>query len=180
MRLRHEHFCTYKPASFQAPPSFLSLSVRKSGRGPGIFSHMSDVRIERMVERVWLWVGARGPEQQKEPTYHVIYCTYLTTGGWLLYTPSIECVVSWTIRETQSVSSENFRHFSIMSCSREKRYQALPAFSYCKQQKAGPGLGTRLLTNHTCIHSLIPRPPGGAWEWGYCMHRYWLACMYVA
>ena len=33
-------------------PGFLSVSVRKSGRGPGIFSHMSDVRIERMVERV--------------------------------------------------------------------------------------------------------------------------------
>ena len=32
------------------PPSFLSLAVRKSGRGPGIFSHVSDIRIERMVE----------------------------------------------------------------------------------------------------------------------------------
>ena len=28
--------------------------------------------------------------------------------------------------------------------SHEKRYQALPAFPYCKQQKAGLGLGTRL------------------------------------
>ena len=36
----------------QAPPSFPLLLVRKSGRGPGIFSHVSDVRIERMVERV--------------------------------------------------------------------------------------------------------------------------------
>ena len=36
----------------QAPLSFLLLSVWKSGRGPGIFSHVSDVRIERMVERV--------------------------------------------------------------------------------------------------------------------------------
>ena len=26
--------------------------VQKSGRGPGIFSHVSDIRIERMVERV--------------------------------------------------------------------------------------------------------------------------------
>ena len=46
------------------------------------FSHMSDVRIERMVERV-------------------------------------------------------FRHFPIMSCSCEKRYQALSAFPYCKKQKVG-------------------------------------------
>ena len=36
----------------QAPPSFPSLAVWKSGRGPGIFSHVSDARIERMVERV--------------------------------------------------------------------------------------------------------------------------------
>ena len=28
------------------------LAVQKSGRGPGIFSHVSDVRIERVVERV--------------------------------------------------------------------------------------------------------------------------------
>ena len=34
------------------PPCFPSLSVWKSGRGPGIFSHMSDVGIERVVERV--------------------------------------------------------------------------------------------------------------------------------
>ena len=36
----------------QVLPSFPSLLVRKSGRGPGIFSHVSDVGIERMVERV--------------------------------------------------------------------------------------------------------------------------------
>ena len=29
-----------------------SLAVRQSRRGPGIFSHVIDVRIERMVERV--------------------------------------------------------------------------------------------------------------------------------
>ena len=32
--------------------SIPSLLVQKSGRGPGIFSHVSDVRIERVVERV--------------------------------------------------------------------------------------------------------------------------------
>ena len=30
-------------ASFPAPPSFPSLAVRKSGRGPGTFPHVSDV-----------------------------------------------------------------------------------------------------------------------------------------
>ena len=34
------------------PPSFLVLAVWKSGREPGIFSHMSDVGIERVIERV--------------------------------------------------------------------------------------------------------------------------------
>ena len=34
-------------------PAQLSIAIgTESGRGPGIFSHMSDVRIERMVERV--------------------------------------------------------------------------------------------------------------------------------
>ena len=63
------------------------------------------------------------------------------------YTPSDERVVSRTIRETQPVCSENFRHFPITSCSREKRYQALHAFLYCKRWKAGRGLGTRLHKN---------------------------------
>ena len=35
----------------QAPPSFPSLAVRKSGRGPGIIYHVSDVGVERRVER---------------------------------------------------------------------------------------------------------------------------------
>ena len=37
-------------------------------------------------------------------------------------------------------------HVLIMSCSCEKSYQVLPAFLYCKRQKAGRGLGTRLGT----------------------------------
>ena len=35
----------------QAPPSFPSLAVRKSGRGPGIFYHVSDVEGREKVER---------------------------------------------------------------------------------------------------------------------------------
>ena len=38
-----------KLASFPGPTQ---LSTAISGRGPGIFSHVSDIRIERMVERV--------------------------------------------------------------------------------------------------------------------------------
>ena len=50
------------------------------------------------------------------------------------------------------VSSANFCNLLITSCSREKTYQTLPAFSYCKRQKAGRGLGTRL---HMYAISLI-------------------------
>ena len=33
-------------------PAFRRLHLRKSGSGPVIFSHVSDVRLERVVERV--------------------------------------------------------------------------------------------------------------------------------
>ena len=71
------------------------LAVRKSGRGPGIFSHVSDVRIERVVERVWLCVGALGSEQRKQPRYKVAYHTYLASRRQLSYTLSVERVVGW-------------------------------------------------------------------------------------
>ena len=82
---------------------------------------------------------------------------YLASGGQLSYTLSVECVVGWIIREMQPVLSENFRHSPITSCSCEKRYQALHALLYCKQWKAGQGLGMRLLFSYssllTNIHS---------------------------
>ena len=40
----------FEPRS-QAPPSFPSLTVRKSGSGPGIFYHVSDVEGREKVER---------------------------------------------------------------------------------------------------------------------------------
>ena len=39
-------------ASFPGPAQLSIAISTESGRGPGIFSHMSDVGIERMVERV--------------------------------------------------------------------------------------------------------------------------------
>ena len=42
---------------------------------------------------------------------------------------------------------ESFGYFPITSCSHEKKYQALPTFPYCKQQKAGWGLDMRLYNN---------------------------------
>ena len=51
---------------------------------------MSDVGIER----VSLYVGALGPEQQIEPRYQVTCHMYIANGKQLSYTPSIELVVS--------------------------------------------------------------------------------------
>jgi len=50
---------------------------------------------ERMIERVWLCVGALSQEQQKEPRYQVTYHAYLASKRRLSYTPSVECVVGW-------------------------------------------------------------------------------------
>ena len=57
-----EHFEIKEPTPivspqphFQAPPSFLSLAVQKSGRGPGVIYHMSDVEgREKVIERRWI------------------------------------------------------------------------------------------------------------------------------
>ena len=50
---------------------------------------------------------------------------------------SVACSTDWQI----------FCNLPITSCSREKRYQALLAFPYCKRRKAGRGLGTRLVSD---------------------------------
>jgi len=39
------------------PPSFSSLTVQKNRRRPGIIYHMSNVRVERRVERTQLNMG---------------------------------------------------------------------------------------------------------------------------
>ena len=71
--------------------AFHHLQYGKAG-GSGIFSHVSDVRIERMI------IVARshkGPRTAKEPRYQVTYHTYLHVAGGrrLSYTLSIELVV---------------------------------------------------------------------------------------
>ena len=135
-----------------------------------------------MVERVWLCVGALGPEHQTEPRYQVAYYTYLASGRQLLYTPSVERVVGWRICVMQPVTSANFLPFSDYIISPEKRYQALPAFPYCKRWKAGQGLGTRL---HLYSISLVPKS-FVAWIRGYHSIREnmqicwsWLEFLYV-
>ena len=53
---------------------------------------------------------------------------YLASGGQLLYTPSVECVVGCTIRETQPVCSEIFCHFLITSCWKGQRKAKLESY----------------------------------------------------
>ena len=75
--------------------AFRCLQCGKAG-GPG-YLFLRDIRIERMVERVYLCMGTLGPEQQKEPRCQPAHHIYLASRGRLSYTPSIEPVVGWTI-----------------------------------------------------------------------------------
>ena len=59
------HFKGVRYPRSQAWPSFPSLVVQKSGRGPGIFYHVNDIRIEKMVERVLIVHECAGPRNSK-------------------------------------------------------------------------------------------------------------------
>ena len=84
-----KHLCL---ALFPGPAQLsIAFSTEKQERA-GIFPHVSDIRKERKIERVYLCVGALGPEQRKEPRYQITYYMYLVSGRRLSYTPSIECV----------------------------------------------------------------------------------------
>ena len=108
-------------------PAQLSVacSTVKRERAWYLFSH--ERRQDRKDGRKGLIVcGHTGLRTAKELLkYLVNYHTYLTSGRRLSYTPSVECVVGWIIRETQPVSSANFHNY-VISC--EKRYQALPLY----------------------------------------------------
>ena len=97
-------------------------------------------------------MGPLGPEQQTVPSYQVTYNTYLASRRWMLNTPSVECVGGWT---TQPVSSANFCHFLITSCSDEKRYQALATFRTARDGKLSGTLSyhTLLTTVSDTSHS---------------------------
>ena len=129
------------------------LSVQKSRRGPSWYLFSREWCQNRKEGRKGFIVrGCTGPRIAK--TAKLPYHVYLASGRWLSYTPSTEHVVGQTICKTQPVSLANFCHFPITSCLHEKRYPALPAFLYCKRQKAGRGLGTRLPESH-CNYVLV-------------------------
>ena len=104
---------------------------------------MSDVRIERVVERVWLCVGTLGPEQRKEPRYEVAYHTYLASGR--------RCLTHWPLSawsvEIMPNTACKFGKFSQLADYAMLTWEKIlgsPRFLYCKQRKAGRGLGRRL------------------------------------
>ena len=105
---------------------------------------MGDVRIERMVERVELCVGAMGLKQAKVPGN---LSRISASEGRLSYTPSVECLSQLKVRKTQPVIILQlfFLPFLDYVMLTEKRCQALPAFPYCKRWKAGRGLRMRLV-----------------------------------
>ena len=104
-------------------------------RGPGIFSHVSDVRIERLVYRkACLHTGPT--EQQKEPRYQLTYHMYLGN----CCTHQALCVVGWKYTRKKPVSSPNFQ----LSHAHVRKIPGSPTFPHYKWQKAGQSLETRL------------------------------------
>jgi len=101
-------------------------------------------------------MGALGPEQWKSQStrYIVAYHMYVTSGRWRYYTLSIKCVVGWKYAKYSLLV---WQIFVIFWLHHEKRYQASPAFPYCKQQKSGRGLGTRLACTHVHCNTLTPQ-----------------------
>ena len=111
-------------------PAFRRLhAVWKSGRGPGIFSH--EWHRDRKDGRKGLIV--RG---QKEPRYQVNYHMY-PASGTVVHTKHWVCS---QLNNTQNAACIfcKFLPFSDYIISREKRYQALPAFPDTESW-AGPG-----------------------------------------
>ena len=154
--------CVYSSLVSRPGTAFRHLQYGKIRRGPGIFSNMS------------AWAHWAQNSRKSQVTYHM----YLAIGGQLSYTvlsmqlventqnTQLVCIklcrdplwkytiVSRKGLATHPVSSANFHHFPIMSRSCEKRYQALPAFLYCKRWKVGRGLGTRLCIQCT-LHWIL-------------------------
>ena len=72
-------------ASFPGPPSFPSLALQLSGRGPGKFYHEIDVKGSMNV-------GAQGLRIARRAKARVAYvpCVSIASGKQLSYTPSVE------------------------------------------------------------------------------------------
>ena len=104
-RRNHVYTCEIKTycrvASFRSQGRFLSLLVQKRGEEPGIISHVSNTRIERMAERVWVCVDAGISEQQEVRRCTVHYLLGMDC-SLLLNTPSLIAHCSFPEDETPS------------------------------------------------------------------------------
>ena len=109
-------------------PSFLLLAVRKNGRGPGTYYHMSYVEDFNCVWAHWV------TKQQEQVN--------------LPHVPSTIWVCSWLNNRRNIAFS--FCYLSIMSYSCDKMCP-LSLFHSTSDGKLGEGLGTRLIPGHSQI-----------------------------
>ena len=93
--------------------------------------------IERMVERVWLCVGALGPEQRKEPRYKVAYHTYLASGRQLSYTLSVERIVDWKYAKCSLLVRQIFATCQLHHAHMRKDTRLSPLFCTASDGKLG-------------------------------------------
>jgi len=131
----------YRVALFPAPPSFLSVAVCKSGRGPGIFSHISDRKDGRKGVIVH---GRTGPRTANKPIYQVTYHTYLASGRRLPYTPSINHVVGWYYAKHSLFC--RFSPFSNYVMLTWEKIPGSPHFSTVQVMESWAGPGNKAIT----------------------------------
>ena len=116
----------------------------------------NDVGMERMVKGFnCAWVP-------KKSRCQVTYFTYLSSGRWLSYTPSVECVVGWAMGKHSLFSK--FLPFSDYVTTRKKRYQALPGFPYCDGKLSG---AWERSYNFCCLQALCKH-----WNLAVALHNY--------
>ena len=125
-------------ASFPGPAqlSVTSCTV-KWERAWYLFSH--EWRQYRKGGRKGLIVRGRalGAEQRKEPRYQVAYHTYLASGRWLSYTPSVERVVSWKYAKCSLLVQQIFTIFWLRHAHVRKDTRLSPLFRTASNGKLG-------------------------------------------
>ena len=107
----------------------VASSMEKRERTWYLFSHewRQDKKMVEDFNCVWAhWAH----NKKKEPRYQVTYHMYLASGRWLSYTPCSQL-------KTHNVLQ--FRHFLILSCSREKNIPGFPWISAITKKLGGPG-----------------------------------------
>ena len=121
-------------ALFSDPPSFPLVAAQKIGRGPGILSHMSDIRIERSFNCTWVKMS-----QNTEDT-RITYHTYLASWGWISHTASIE-----SVEQTVKCCLLFLKSFDYIMLMWKKRTRLSWFYHTASNRKLGGGLGAKLI-----------------------------------